>query len=106
MIVRREELDELLSNTIFDIFHWVKLLNFYERYKDDLSIDDLCLIVTRSEIHRNEFNKTNRDQILKQDVSPNLYLHLERLEYKNNNIPAKDSGRDADSIGEISVLAI
>jgi len=93
----REELNTLLSFKKDGTLYWVDLLNFFDKHKKQLSLDEVKAIVLKSEICRERFNKNKRDKIRKEDVSYNIYRHLDELE--KNKMPVKDNGRDTDFIG-------
>lgn len=79
---------------------WVKLLNYFERYKDSLHIDEVRKLTDKCEQYRMCVNEDRHEEkhvtknghphtvnvlktglgIEKQEVSPNLYQHLEQME--------------------------
>jgi len=79
---RNEILDLISSNNTITVYYWVSLLNIFEKYKDELDIVSMRLLVAECENCREDFNQTNTDIIRKEDTRPNVYTHLEILEAK------------------------
>jgi len=99
----REDLNKLLSSEESDLFYWVLLLNYFETYKEDLTLEELRRIESRSELCRLQFNERNSDKIERTAVRPNIYEFLEAKEEQQK--PTTDSGRDADFIGGCVAVA-
>ncbi len=83
----KKKYDKLFSSPIPpDIFHWTTLLNFFDLYKDELSIKELQNLVDKCDKIRLVFNEGSRDPIHKKDVRPNIYEYLEyRITIKNKD---------------------
>ncbi len=85
MILWKKEYDDLLSsNNPITIYYWTSLLNFFELYKDELSIKELQKLVDKCDKCRLVFNEGSTDPIHKKDTNPNVYEYLEeRIKIKN-----------------------
>jgi hypothetical protein len=76
----RKDIISLTSEKIPPSFYiWRKILNFFNDHKDEIDVDELKLIVDRSEKIRIYLNEKCRSGIEQHDVKPNVYLHLENL---------------------------
>ena len=71
------------SNQELSFHSWIILLNFYEKHKKELDIEDLKLIVDRSEEIRIYLNENSCSYIEKHEVYPNIYEHYENMIEKN-----------------------
>ena len=67
------------SNQPISFYLWVKLLNFFEKHKNHLDIDDVKLIVDKCEEYRLYLNEHSCSYIEPHEVNPNVYEHLEKL---------------------------
>ncbi len=55
------------------------MLKFFSEHKEHLDLDDIRLIVDRSEECRIYLNEHSRSFIKRNEVVPNIYEYLERL---------------------------
>ncbi len=55
---------------------------FFHEHKEELDLDDMKIIVDKSEECRLYLNEHNRLQIKRKEVNPNVYAYLEFLKTK------------------------
>lgn len=62
-------------------FTWITLLTFFNKHKDQLDLEDIKIILDKSEEHRVYLNSQirSKDYIEKHDVNPNIYEYLEKF---------------------------
>jgi len=76
----KEDIKNLTSSeNPLSFYNWIQILNFFENHKNELDIEDVQLIVDRSEKIRLYVNEEYRSRIERCEVRPNVYLHLENL---------------------------
>jgi len=83
-----EEINRITSSDIpLSFYIWVEILNFFERHKDELEIEELQKLVDKCEQCRVYLNTVTNDPIKKEDTNPNIYKYLEQriIEDKKNN---------------------
>jgi hypothetical protein len=79
-----EFINILYSDTPISFFYFVTVLNFFDKYKVELDIEDLKIIVDKVEECRLYLNKDNTDPMSRESISPNPYEYLEE-KIKDNN---------------------
>ncbi len=83
MSPRREEILTLTSSDIpISFSHWNSLLKFFSDNKEQLDLEDMKIIVTKSEEYRIYLNEHSCSYIEQQEVNPNVYEYLEKIETK------------------------
>jgi len=82
---RYEEFTNLTSiDTLPDFFYWITILNYFDKYKEELNEKELKILLDKSEECRVYLNENNTDPIDRADVNPNIYEYY-RLHIENNN---------------------
>jgi len=77
---RREDILQLTSSSIpISFSHWNELLKFFNEYKEQLDLEDLQIIVDKSEEYRLYLNEHSCSHISQHEVNPNVCEYLERL---------------------------
>ena len=77
------EINILTSSDIPNtINNWITLLNFFSLHKDDLDIQELNTLLHKSERCRHEWNITHNDQILQDEVQPDITIYVRNLLYQ------------------------
>lgn len=71
------------SKIPLSLYSWVCLLNFYKEHKNELSAEDLELIVDKCDEYRIQLNELYELHINECEVEPNVYYHLKELRNKN-----------------------
>jgi len=78
-----------LSNKPITFALWNNVLTFFIVHKTQLDLEDIKIIVDKSEECRLYLNKHNRLHIERKEVSPNVYEYLEKIksdDYSPDNV--------------------
>lgn len=81
------------SNKPISFCYWTTLLNFFDKHKDQLDIDDVKIIVDKCEecrIYLNEHSKTHIEQY---ETNPNIYEYLKQLKKNKTEVTDKSPVR-------------